>query len=349
MKNDGVIMASGLQGFRARDNIADSLRGFTIILMVFAHIALWFESTGIVLERHIAFSKWIYSFHMPLLFVVSGYVHAIKQLNISDCLPQIKKCFIDIYLPCLWFSFPQWFIMWFIFPSYNPANFGAATIEDLYMIFLTGFKEYWFLAALFFVKALHIVLECRIKNTKLISVIFITLFILISFFQMPVFISRLSYGLYFHIGYLIKRTGYINKDNSRRCLYGIILLGAGTLMYLFPYNYNLKHIYTSVRVISLCLAWFIIFYSLGISSSFLNAYGIYSMVVYCSHNYAAASLRLLYKVLGLSEYVSNIFFLYFCFIMAMAIPMLIVWIYKNLRCFRWIEYIFYPGKLLLKK
>ncbi|MBQ6002532.1 MAG: hypothetical protein IJL18_06735, partial [Synergistaceae bacterium] len=68
-------MASGLQGFRAsglqgdgRDFVADSLRGLAIILVVYAHVVLWFESSGIILPRSIIVSKWIYSFHMPLMF-----------------------------------------------------------------------------------------------------------------------------------------------------------------------------------------------------------------------------------------------------------------------------------------
>ena len=70
------------------------------------------------------------------------------------------------------------------------------------------------------------------------------------------------------------------------------------------------------------------------------------MVVYCLHNYAAASLRMLFTVSGLSSSASPIILAAIGIIFAMTAPLAVVWLYKNVKCLRWIEYIFYPGKMI---
>ena len=36
------------------------------------------------------------------------------------------------------------------------------------------------------------------------------------------------------------------------------------------------------------------------------------------------------------------------FVLAVSVSLFVVWLYKNVKPLRWIEYIFYPGKLMKK-
>ena len=337
---NNTILPSG------RDSVADALRGFAIILIVYAHIIKWFDYSGITLKYSLVFSEWISSFHMPIMFMIAGYVHAISAGRAS-----IKKAAVALYLPCLYFSLSQWLIMYFIFAEKNPANFGAAKLSDLFLIPLMGFKEYWFLAALFFVKSVHIVLEHKISRRFMHSFFWVALFIVLRVFRhsMPVVLPAAYFrlyvymGIYFHAGYLMKQN---NVFTSPKILHGLLLLCAGTICFCAE-MFSRADIFT-VTGAAFCISTgiFTIFYAMRVNNSVLQVYGRYSMVVYCLHNYAAASLRMLFTVSGLSSSASPIILAAIGIIFAMTAPLAVVWLYKNVKCLRWIEYIFYPGKMI---
>ena len=70
----------------------DSLRGFAIVLVILGH-------AGIPQTMRI----WIYSFHIPLFFFISGYVFSLKKVNnFKEFL--IKKI-KGIVIPLICFSF----------------------------------------------------------------------------------------------------------------------------------------------------------------------------------------------------------------------------------------------------
>lgn len=320
--------------------------------MVYAHIILWFESSGINLSRSIIANRWIYSFHMPLMFMIAGYVHGMKDCRTKGYFYCLKKNFVNLYLPCMYFSLIQWCIMYFIFASRNPANFGAVTLSDLYTIPFNGLKEYWFLATLFFIKAMHSALECMSCRKILHSLFWIILFFLIKLYSngLPSSVMHLSHGLYFHLGYIIRQNNYISQSRYPRLLWGIILFLMGLAFHFIPciYEYNSFSTSTGTALCS-CFGLFIIFYALNVNYSILVLDGLYSMVVYCLHNWITASFRMVFTISGMSANSDPVMMFAVSFAFAMILPLCVVWLYKNVKCFRWIEYIFYPGKLLLKR
>lgn len=71
-----------------------------IILVVFGHSG--FEEP-IVMERLLYFHTWVYSFHMPLFFFISGYLFALTN-NDFKCIKTdqfLYKKFKRLYIPYL--------------------------------------------------------------------------------------------------------------------------------------------------------------------------------------------------------------------------------------------------------
>ena len=66
------------KGFRASgwDVVADSLRGLVIILVVIGHTIIAFNHSRLTFTGDKIINSYIYSFHMPLMFMISGYVAA---------------------------------------------------------------------------------------------------------------------------------------------------------------------------------------------------------------------------------------------------------------------------------
>ena len=52
---------------------ADIAKGIGIVLVVWGHSSLPFE-----------FRKWVYSFHMPLFFILSGYFYKSQKYGFTD-------------------------------------------------------------------------------------------------------------------------------------------------------------------------------------------------------------------------------------------------------------------------
>lgn len=69
----------------------DSLKGFAIMLMVLCHSGL-----------HNSATQWIYSFHMPLFFIVSGFLFS--EPNSRNFLQYLRKKVKQLLVPFLIFS-----------------------------------------------------------------------------------------------------------------------------------------------------------------------------------------------------------------------------------------------------
>lgn len=104
----------------------DSLKGFAIILMVIGHAISWsfddyknlfaLDNPSDSFKRATVIYDFIYSFHMPLFFMISGYLLSFKQGYINI----IKKRFFRLMVPYIFTGFliyllRGYFGYWFLF------------------------------------------------------------------------------------------------------------------------------------------------------------------------------------------------------------------------------------------
>lgn len=74
----------------------DYAKGLAMIFVIFGHV---------VLTKSNEFRIWIYSFHMPLFFIISGCLLYNKYKKTDEMKIDIKKQFKNIMIPYLTFSF----------------------------------------------------------------------------------------------------------------------------------------------------------------------------------------------------------------------------------------------------
>lgn len=303
--------------------------------MVIGHIPGWLASVGVSSDLGKFVSEWVYSFHMPLFFMLSGYTEGMRPPleGRQDLFRRLRKNFVSLYLPCMFFSFLQAFLNLAVFSSSNSVNAHIPTLRHFLMIPLSGFLMYWFLCALFFVKSLHAIFDCTIKRKHLHSALWV-IFFLISVSGIyeadgGVFgteISRLwhstfSLGIYFRLGYVIRYGGYVSRGKSSGLLWGLVLLAAGTAIFFAG-----GRGFASRMGMALCmsLAMMILFYLFEIGGKFLKFCGLYSMVIYCTHNYAAVIFRIMYRISGLEHsYIPGLPYAV-CLAFALFIPLSVV-------------------------
>ena len=117
----------------------DNTKGFAILLVVLGHIVQFMYAPGDY-HQNVVF-RYIYSFHMPLFFILSGMVtKIIPPSSLKIVYEKLRKRFLQLIVP-----FFTWGIIRVIMSTDIP----------LYMIFLKPDYSLWFLWVLFFINVFY--------------------------------------------------------------------------------------------------------------------------------------------------------------------------------------------------
>lgn len=129
-----------------RINYLDYIKGFAILLVILGHIYYYDNPIKI----------FIYSFHMPLFFIISGFLSNNKSLDIKTT---ICNKFKSLIIPYIMFGCGIIFLKLII----NNGITGEIKSYILYFLTGTGMDALWFLPALFIIDIIY----CLLKNSKL--------------------------------------------------------------------------------------------------------------------------------------------------------------------------------------
>lgn len=185
-----------------RNDIVDIAKGIGIFLMVIGH-------TGIPLPLRI----WIYSFHMPLFFFISGFFYKRDKYGIGSfvkarCKTLVIPYFIFLVITFLWFRF---------------FDLGLVYCPPLLDLLLNGTQwAIWFIPVLFITELLIVVFNNIARKISANFVFYIMVIICIVMSYMAyLFNIHLPYKVevcgmamvYYWIGYFMKcmAPDFINK------------------------------------------------------------------------------------------------------------------------------------------
>lgn len=185
-----------------RNNAIDSLKGWGIILMVMGHVG--FGSL---------FGKYIHAFHMPLFFIISGYL-----INLKDAYYEgLNKKFKTLIIPYMFFTITLGVFGLLLFG--NSFNLKIYFISKFWIntdsTSIPISDALWFLTCLFFMSLIFNVYIKILKNNKLLAFL-VGLSILIGTtisnfksYMIPFGISIALGGIGFmYVGFIVK----LNKE-----------------------------------------------------------------------------------------------------------------------------------------
>ena len=290
-------------------NKVDSLKGFAIILVVLGHIAS-------------PLSSLIYSFHMPLFFIVSGFfLNPTNELK-NEIIKSIKRLFKPFFIYLLLGFIVEFLKRYFL--NREQLKFEDFTGALIYMDYdrLIGTYAFvlWFLPALFIGKTL-VYLILKYSRFFLIEIVLISIAFLIGYnFNFPLAIDDgLISAPYIFIGYYFyKNKGVLaNKTIAVILLIPLLLI---PLVYGVPeLNISTKY-YESILInfiwtCTLSFLLFILFSKLKFNIKALEYLGINSLYIFLIHPYTnniayyAASNYLIQLFISLSMLVLITYFL----------------------------------------
>lgn len=175
----------------------DALKLFAIYLVIWGHCINWYRLGH---GEYDVIYRIIYSFHMPLFMMISGYF-SYSSINLPFC-SFLKKKFKHLIYPCI-----SWgLILWIIVEPTHSFHYGhhqfsfGGLLEDFYWL-----SDFWFLKSCFLCYSLLYLCAHLIVNKK----IWIPISLIISQGCSPFYFSFM-YPC-FLIGWLIKDNDNISK------------------------------------------------------------------------------------------------------------------------------------------
>ncbi len=225
----------------------DILKGIGIILVVIGHVYSGF------------ISKFIFLFHMPLFFFISGFLFKKNKNQTSYFKDKVKQLLVpySIYLVILYLTFTEFpnnqneLIKYIVKPIFG----GRALVNE------TG--VFWFITCLFFTQQIACYLIKTFSEKKINIVIIISLVIayldsyFFSQYMIPLAFDVVFASLpFFYVGYIIRQKKYFPP------LFLLIIVSIVSVFLLFAFEdfrVNMKYVNYGMPIISLLGGLSIIF------------------------------------------------------------------------------------------
>lgn len=249
VKSSGIITDNYIRK-TMRTNWIDACKGIGIILVYYGHMLERFAD----LDLQSSVSQWVYlyAFHMPAFFILSGYVHT---KIISNRITFLKNKLIRIIIPILFFNILFW-VLWLII---NEKSIDTATLyyyfKKLLDTLYTGNNSYsvltWFLYCIMGVYVLHAIFAKYLKNKRLL-IIAIFIFGLFGHWLTSPYVGSLEISkllelwyfdeafvayAFFLVGQLISSSEKdFTKFFNKKVYFALAIVGIGILYLTVPLN-----------------------------------------------------------------------------------------------------------------
>ena len=291
----------------------DSTRGIAILLVVVGHVVGGYTGNyGMPKYQRIIdmVVDIIYTFHMPLFFMISGGVFGLKKYNWSmdNYAAYINKKAKALLIPYFLFSTLQILIK-------LPLQGKIASVlswKNILLLPIIPIDQFWFIYVLFFIFCLAGFVDWKVQHNSLIMAI--VLFIvgkllslfggdLLNVWGGVVLVRCLCYYIYFYIGYKLCRMKISFSKRtwiSLNVIFGISLISNSFI----PLKYEASNIILQViiatsgalSVISFCEE-----FDFVAKSKLLQVMGSESMSIYIVHVLLCAIIRVTLIKIGFTN------------------------------------------------
>lgn len=250
----------------------DAWKGFATLLVVTGHIADGYLDAGLFAENTATLQKIyevIYSFHMPLFFVLSGYAFYVAYARKrEERAGKFRLQLGNIAIVYVIFSVIQWIFKMLFAGQVN----SSYTVKDLLLLPVKTMDPYWYLYVLFLLYVIGWLIE-KEKHPEWLKLVFFL-------------------GLYF-----------LSKSVSGSIFFEI----KRTLYYSLFFYFGIFLAKSVAPVISRRMQSFLLLYQKVPRADMLSKIGTYSLEIYVLHCFITAANRIILIRIGITEFYFNIF------------------------------------------
>lgn len=276
----------------------DYAKGIGIILVVYGHLLSSGYHDGLNIPEHFyqLSRNIIYSFHMPLFFLLSGLLveESLQKRGPREYI--IDKLKRIAYPYFLWSA-----VQIIIEAVFSDHTQRGTTLSNLFTIWYLPWGQFWFIYALFFMHMIHAILS---RAGRLAKPILLTLGLVLFFNPFSTETAALFefsiYFMYFVFGVLLNRYFFMMERLEIRPIFIlmllVILVASGILIYSnstydHPYA-RFYYLYLSTTGILFCTA-LAQYLARQNALPFIRTFGVHSLPIYLVHMIAGAGTRLI--------------------------------------------------------
>ena len=316
-----------------RSSIIQIMRGLAIVMVLFHHAISKVE----IKEALYVLDQIIICFHMPIFFMISGYLF---QNGLNRYFEKGKGIFIlrkarHLLLPYVFWTIFLWLgiqiacvLSSSIASKMSEIGFDPMSVEDLlyglftYQVYYT--EHLWFLYVLFVLFVINIILA-NLGSSGVSLIIWLFIGISSLFVSLPHIIERtMLWGIFFTFGRIIRSQDILEKMSwggggkrfSIRKICVLLVFFAASTLRIIGFNFGLTGMAASVTV--QLVKYVIGFAGCGViyfiasliksarSGDVMKTVGDYSFDIYLMHNPYCVALCavLLNQIIGVSAYIT---------------------------------------------
>ena len=231
---------------KTRPNFIDHAKIIGMFLVIFVHYFYWSELS--LQPRYLVYICKVFQlFHMPLFFIISGYLYK----GVESCTLEFRKIWKTLCLPYILLSAIVIFIYHVI--TFLQSNFSWRLVIKVLLGMVTGYDYHWAICSpLWFVYALVIIrLIYIISDSRKWMILLWTGFAVVVMHLGDVIPFSIDSAL---VGFLYFSTGFFGKNLINRVMsfnifntIVIAIISLFLLLFIGYYNGNLTSIPFSIR------------------------------------------------------------------------------------------------------
>lgn len=291
----------------------DQAKGSAIILVVLGHVLTNGISAGTVTQvgyRNLA--SFIYSFHMPLFFFISGYLQTVSsRQTVSAACAKYKRNLLDLAVPYVTFS-SAYLLVKLIFGS-TSAVVNRVSVLDFLNMLVIPVGEYWYLYSLLLFTTVAFLLRILFytENRKIaesvyplaiVVVVSAVIYFLLDGMSSEVGIVRASHqAVYYFLGMFIRFVGSCGEKKFaiaskwRLCICMVLLVVLYGVKFGFAVSYAVLDLAIALLMIAF-FAWLPV-----IKNRILAELGKASLPIYLFHVFSVVACKVLFQKIGIDN------------------------------------------------
>ena len=342
---------------KARESWVDVVKGLAIVFVVMGHVVTSYRNSGFLTEAK-AFNficDFLYTFHMPLFFMISGYLSGKSQKTEPVKLAIVRKC-ITYGIPYLIFSVAAVGLNFLASAVVNTQ----LNIADLLLIVVYPISSLWFIYALLIISVIQLLVK-RLLGERKTTFILLTVSFLVkiaahlvgeldgvvaSGFSQCVLFDAGKYWFWYVLGesaipvFAAERRRTLKEIPNWICAVatGLYVGIVYTMQYII--SIQLLDIILSLLGAVLCCIWAIKIYQ----SPVLEYLGKQTFPIYLLHGYVISFVRVVLTKLHI-PLLAGFVPLLLCTALGVILPLIAYWITAKIRG---LDFVFYPGKYILR-
>lgn len=327
----------------------DYLKAFACVLVVLGHLIQSLQKAGIDSNQTItSFINWfIYLFHMPVFFCISGYLYEKKKKEFTwDNYKKFEaKKIANLAIP--------YFVFYLLFVGINMVFADSVNnprgVQDILDIFNNPMPPYWFLYTLLSVFIMMPLIEKIFNNKKYLILLVLLLLKVISIFIKTniYFLDSFFFNaIYFYIGNFINiKINNIETKKIKQIMYNVLLMIGYLVITIIIYanidriNENILELIKIVLAISGTYICISIFRNIK-KCKILDTMKQYTFQIYLLHTIFAAGIRIVMFKLGIQNYVIHFIV---GLLASIYVPVLVGIICEKTK---YLNFFFYPTKTI---